>query len=77
MPQISSLVLGKMLKLFSNLFQETRSLSSKEELKPRQRRNHLKSQTIGTRTRQSARRKVAASVKQGVEKGNNTDSDSN
>jgi hypothetical protein len=67
MPQISSSVLGKISELFTNLFQDSRVLSFEEELRPRRRSNLLKPQTVDTGTRQSAIRKVAAAVKQGVE----------
>jgi hypothetical protein len=76
MPQISSSVLGKMSELFTDLFQHSRDLSSEEELRPRQKSNRLKPQTAAIGTRQSARRKAAAAIKQGVDKGKQTNSDS-
>jgi hypothetical protein len=76
MPQISSSILGKMSELFIDLFEGSRDLLSEDDLRPRCRSSRLKPQLVANGTRRSAKRNPTAVIKHGVEKGNNTNTNS-
>ena len=76
MPQISSSILGKMSKHFIDLFEGSRDLLFEDDLKPRHKNSHLKPQLVVNGTRRFVRRKPTAAIKYGLEKGNNTNTNS-
>jgi hypothetical protein len=75
LPQISSLVLGKMSEDFTDLFMDSRDLSCDEEERPRRRSSRLKPKPPCIGTRRSGRKAVAI-IKDRVAKDKKTKSDS-